>query len=515
MQAIDEYLSACYSDEGRRLTQLFQLAFDPSESSRNSCSVESILLTGDSGTGKSTALDLLASRHQVPLYRITLGQLAAENGCQLDKGFRKYTWKAASHPKSIILLEDIDLFCPKGENVQNLGFTAALHEFIETVQRRSDSHRILLIGTSRQPALVVNDVRNLFQVRQDEIQFQIPTPDERLMILVYLFQSLTLSDDIDPRELSAHAHAFTAADLAHWCRLAEEAAMEDGCDRLSREHFMKMFNRIRVSGLQGAAMAEKPEAVRWSDIGGLASVKAALEESIVWVYKHADAYRRLGVQSSKGVLLYGPPGTGKTMLAKAVATESAANFLPVSIPDLVKGEVGESEKAVVKIFQTAVRCSPCVIFLDELEAVFGTRENSGDVGKKLVSQFLLEIDQLDMVGQSVIVLGATNHPDAIDPSILRPGRLDRLVHVGAPAEEDRLEILSVLAQTTKLSEQVDLRVIASRTTGYTGADLKAVMRKAGLLVLKRNLRKGAEALYIEQEDIEQALETVPASVNVS
>ncbi|KAG0184293.1 hypothetical protein DFQ28_011432, partial [Apophysomyces sp. BC1034] len=451
MLDIHNYLSACYGDEGERLSQLFQLAFNPTLTSRDLCSVETILLTGDSGTGKSTVLDLLAAKHDVKLYRTTLGELAAENDGQLDKGLRRITWKAATCPKSMIVLEDVDLLYPKDGTAQNLGLTATLNEFLDTIkpQRRTNLYRTILVGTSRHPALISTDVHNLFQ---DEIMFQIPTPGERITIVQYLFRSLRLTDDIDPREISAHAHAFVAADLAHWCRLAEEAALADGCRQISRVHFDRTFGRVRITGLQGAAMAEKPEPVRWSDIGGLASAKNALEESIVWVYKHADAYRRLGVQSSKGVLLYGPPGTGKTMLAKAVATESSANFLPVSIPDLVKGEVGESEKAVVRIFQTAIRCSPCVIFLDELEAVFGTRESSGDVGKKLVSQFLLEIDQLDMVEQSVILLGATNHPDSIDSSILRPGRLDRLVHVGTPAEEERLQILSVLGRTTNFSE---------------------------------------------------------------
>lgn len=154
------------------------------------------------------------------------------------------------------------------------------------------------------------------------------------------------------------------------------------------DNFLSAFDQVRVSGLQNVSMAEKPDPVRWNDIGGLHDAKKALEESAVWVYKHADAYKRLGIRPSKGVLLFGPPGTGKTLLAKAVATESSANFLPVSIPDLIKGEVGESEKAVSRIFQTAIRCSPCVIFLDELEAIFSSRDTSGDVGRKVGIHYL-------------------------------------------------------------------------------------------------------------------------------
>lgn len=164
------------------------------------------------------------------------------------------------------------------------------------------------------------------------------------------------------------------------------------------ENFDNTFDDVKVSGLQSSAMAEKPDPVRWVDIGGLVAAKNALEESAVWVYKHADAYKRLGIRPSKGLLLFGPPGTGKTLLAKAVATESSANFLPVSIPDLIKGEVGESEKAVSRIFQTAIRCSPCVIFLDELEAIFSSRESAGDVGRKV--RILFGVHEQELTNRS-------------------------------------------------------------------------------------------------------------------
>lgn len=266
---------------------------------------------------------------------------------------------------------------------------------------------------------------------------------------------------------------------------------------------------MRVSALQSYAAAEKPEPVRWTDIGGLEEAKRALEESTVWVYRHADAYKRLGVTPPKGVLLHGPPGTGKTMLAKAVATESSANFMAISIPDLIKSHVGESEKAVVSIFNTARRCSPCVVFFDELEAIFSSRETASDTGKKLISQFLLETDKAE---PGVILLGATNHPEAIDPSILRPGRLDRLVYVGPPGEAERHAILDILGRKTKLGA-VDLGSVAAKTAGCTGADLKAILRKAGLLALKRvDLTMKLPSLVIEQQDLDAAMHEVMPSL---
>ncbi|GAN10066.1 hypothetical protein MAM1_0317c09601 [Mucor ambiguus] len=488
------YPSLCYGEEGARLTQAFQMAFD------DNAPPSTILLKGDSGTGKSYIIHHLAQAHHATVYTALLGDLAATQRGQLSKGFRRLVWKASATTKSLLLIEDLDLFFPRhGQSTQDPSLAVILQTLMQ-------ENKIMLVATTRRPDHIAMDIRTLFQ---DEISLQIPTPTERKHMMYHTFATcFSTNVDItehDIEQLSSRAHAFVAADLALWVKLAKQEATKSKRAQVCLDHFYKAFEYVRVSGFQSSAMAEKPDPVYWHDIGGLVAAKNALEESAVWVYKHADAYKRLGIRPSKGVLLFGPPGTGKTLLAKAVATESSANFLPVSIPDLIKGEVGESEKAVSKIFQTAIRCSPCVIFLDELEAIFASRESSGDVGRKLISQFLIEIDHLDKIDQSVILLGATNHPEAIDSSILRPGRLDRLVYVGAPNQDERLQILQVLKRKTKLDASVDLQVIASKTEGYTGADLQAVIRKAGLLSLKKQL------LEINQVNIELALTFVSPS----
>ncbi|CEP16598.1 hypothetical protein [Parasitella parasitica] len=467
------YPSLCYGEEGARLSQAFQLTFEQGSSPAV------ILLAGDSGTGKSFIIQHLANVHNATIYTALIGELAASQRGQLGKGFKRLVWEASASTKSVVLIEDLDLFFPRhGQSTQDPSLAAVLESLIQ-------QNTIMLVATTRRPDHIALDVRTLFQ---DQVNLQIPTPIERKHMMYHVFKSyFPSSKDItehDIERLSSRAHAFVAADLAQWIKLAEEDSIinkqSDGSSAFSIKK-TKASTNIRVSGLQSSAMAEKPDPVHWHDIGGLVAAKNALEESAVWVYKHADAYKRLGIRPSKGVLLYGPPGTGKTLLAKAVATESSANFLPVSIPDLVKGHVGESEKAVSRIFQTAIRCSPCVIFLDELEAIFSSRESSGD-------------------------LGATNHPESIDSSILRPGRLDRLVYVGAPTAEERFQILQVLKLRTKLDAHVDLQTIALKTKGYTGADLQAVIRKAGLLSLKKQLSE------INQESIELALSFVGPSI---
>ncbi|KAF9583988.1 hypothetical protein BGW38_007941 [Lunasporangiospora selenospora] len=283
--------------------------------------------------------------------------------------------------------------------------------------------------------------------------------------------------------ISMHCHGYLASDLDKLYRQALTRCGQQGkrLDEVSVEDFEDAMSSIQISSLRRNTGVQKTEQVSWNDIGGLEEVKRSLQESVIWIYQHADAYSRMGITPSKGVLLHGPPGTGKTLLAKAVATESKANFMAVSLPELIKGEVGESEKAISKIFQIAARCSPCIVFLDEVEAVFGNRESSGGLGKQLVSQILLEMDNCE---KGVVFLAATNHPEAIDPSLLRAGRLDKLIHVPPPATEERMKILEILKRATRVSDSVDMKVIAEFTVGASGADLGALVRNAGHYALR-------------------------------
>jgi len=283
---------------------------------------------------------------------------------------------------------------------------------------------------------------------------------------------------------------------------------------ISNEDIQNSFKEIRISSLQEKASVQKVESVKWSDIGGLEEAKRTLEESVIWIYKHADTFQRLGIKPSKGVLLYGPPGTGKTLLAKAVATESSAHFMPISIPELIKSEVGESEKAIANVFRIAIRCCPCIIFLDELEAMFGNRESSGDLGKKLISQLLLELDGLNAADKGVVILAATNNPETIDPSLLRPGRLDRHVYIKPPTFEERVSILKVIGNTMKFAQDVNLEEIAQKTENYTGADLKALIQKSAFLAFKKYRNKFTTEKYISRNDVLEATEKINPSVSI-
>ncbi|CAG8625025.1 3041_t:CDS:10 [Funneliformis caledonium] len=433
----------------------------------------SILLYGPSGTGKSNAI----VQH---LFTLTIGDLAAEFPAEPEKGLRHYFNLAYKNQPSVCWNFD-------------------------------------------EPFTDQSYYPNNISSKSDEIEFNIPKPIQRLEILKYCVMDLNLENDVNLKEINDRCHGYIAADVAALCRMALEQCdirsiqqtAEPGNLLISNEDFQKGFQKIRISSLQEKASVEKVESVKWSDIGGLDDVKKMLEESVIWIYKHADALQRLGIKATKGVLLYGPPGTGKTLLAKAVATESSAHFMPVSIPELIKCEVGESEKAIANIFRIAIQCSPCIIFLDELEAIFGNRDSSGFLGKKLVSQLLLELDGLNAVDQGVVILAATNNPEVIDASLLRPGRLDKHVYIKPPTPEERVSILKVIGNRMNFAQDMNLEEIALKTEHYTGADLKALIQKAAFLAFKRyRHNKSITEKNICHDDVLEAIEQIKCSVSI-
>ncbi|KAF9914903.1 AAA ATPase, CDC48 sub [Lobosporangium transversale] len=480
-------------------------------------------------------------------------------GLKMYLGSIKHHSKAVGRLSYILILDNIELIFPREESDFALvyAFQSWINDLVEQELSTSSSTfssnhisspsikgsaapRVIVLGLTQDARGLDPSVASLFD---DSIELDIPTPEERCLILTacarnhgislqpqeqkyeheqqqqqtegdgstFAIDHVKSSEILDTKEwlqvslepIAAKCHGYLAADLDALCRQAAIIAYqrhERTMDQLTVQDFIEAMKTIKVSALRQSTSVQKVDPVYWSDIGGLEEVKKTLEESVIWLYKHSEAFKRMGISPSKGVLLYGPPGTGKTMLAKAVATESEANFMAVVVPDLIKGEVGESEKAIAKVFKMATRCSPCIIFLDELEAIFGARESSGGLGKQL----LLEMDNC---GEGVVVLAATNHPEVIDSSILRPGRLDRLVYVPPPTFEERVAILQILKQSTRISSSVDLRTVGNLTNCFTGADIKALVRRSGLLALRANRTS------IEPQDFFTASSEIRPSVN--
>jgi transitional endoplasmic reticulum ATPase len=277
--------------------------------------------------------------------------------------------------------------------------------------------------------------------------------------------------------------------------------------KVTRQDFLDALKDIQPSALR-EVYVEVPE-VHWSDIGGLEDVKQQLREAVEWPLKHPEFFKEMGIDPPKGVLLYGPPGCGKTLLAKAVATESEANFIAVKGPEVLSKWVGESERAIREIFSKARQAAPCVVFFDEIDSIVprrGYRYDSG-VTDRIVNQLLTEMDGLEKL-EGVVVIGATNRPDILDPALLRPGRFDRLVYVPPPDRAARLEILKVHTRRMPLAEDVDLERIAETTEGYTGADLAALCREAAILAL----REAGKPTKVEMRHFLKAIEVVKPSV---
>jgi transitional endoplasmic reticulum ATPase len=323
-------------------------------------------------------------------------------------------------------------------------------------------------------------------------------------------------------DLAAASHGFVGADLS---ALAREAAMralrrflpEIDFDKpipltllermkVTERDFKEALKQIEPSSLRDVAI-EIPT-TRWEEVGGLESIKQELKESVELPFRNPAVYRHMGIEPPRGILLYGPPGVGKTLLAKAAATESQANFISVKGPEIMSKWVGDSEKAVRVIFKKARQASPAIVFIDEIDSIAPKRglQNSSGVTERIVNQLLTSIDGLESL-ERVLVLGATNRPDILDEALLRTGRFDRLLYVGPPSREGRVEILKVHTRLMPLSEEVSLDEVALRTEGFVGSDLAALCREAGLEAIRENVN----AKRVTMAHFEAALKAIHPS----
>ncbi|MFP3399959.1 CDC48 family AAA ATPase [Acidianus sp.] len=459
-----------------------------------------ILLYGPPGVGKTLLARALANEIGAYFISINGPEIMSKFYGESEERLRQIFDEANKNAPSIIFIDEIDAIAPKREEVTGEVEKRVVAQLLTLMDGIKGRGKIIVIGATNRPDAIDPALRRPGRFDR-EIEIRPPDTKARKEILQVHTRSMPLSD-VNLDDIAEMTNGYTGADLA---ALAKEAAMvafrrflattKVNLDqgqipaellnelKVTMNDFLEAMKSIQPTLLR-EVYVEVPK-VRWSDIGGLEDVKQQLREAIEWQIKFPDVFTKSGIRAPKGVLLFGPPGTGKTMLAKAVATESGANFIAVRGPEVLSKWVGESEKAIREIFRRARQTAPTVIFFDEIDSIAPMRGFAHDSGvtERIVNQLLAEMDGITPLNK-VVVIAATNRPDILDPALLRPGRFDRLIYVPPPDKIARLEILKVHTRNVPLAEDVNLETIAEKTEGYTGADLEAVVREATMLMLR-------------------------------
>jgi transitional endoplasmic reticulum ATPase len=462
-----------------------------------------VLLYGPPGAGKTLLARAVANEADASFFHIAGPEIMGRFYGESEQRLREIFQQAEQQAPSILFIDEIDSIAPKREDVTGEVERRVVAQLLTLMDGLEPRRNVVVIGATNRIDSLDEALRRPGRFDR-EIVAGVPDAAGRREILDIHTRGMPMDLAVDLDELARTTYGFVGADLA---ALAREAAMEtlrrniadidldsgeiapDVLHRLcvTKDDFSDALRRVQPSALR-EIMIEVPN-VGWDDVGGLEDVKIRLREGIQLPFRHPDAFNRLGIRPAKGFLLYGPPGTGKTLLAKAVAHEAEANFIATRSSDLLSKWYGESERQVSRLFARARQVAPTVIFLDELDSLAPERGGGmGDlaVTERVVNTLLAEMDGLVEL-RGVVVIGATNRPSMVDPALLRPGRFDELVYVPVPDAAGRRRILAIHTHAMPLENDVDMSSIASRTAGYTGADLEDLVRRAGLLALRENL----------------------------
>ncbi|MHA1595994.1 MAG: CDC48 family AAA ATPase [Candidatus Baldrarchaeia archaeon] len=483
-----------------------------------------VLLYGPPGCGKTLIAKAVANEAGAHFIAINGPEIMSKYYGESEQRLREVFEEAEKKAPSIIFIDEIDAIAPKREEVTGEVERRVVAQLLTLMDGLKSRGQVIVIGATNRIDAVDPALRRPGRFDR-EIEIGVPDKEGRKEILQVHTRNMPLADDVNLDELAEMTHGFVGADLAALCREAAmnalrrvlpEIDLEKGelppeifqKLKVTRQDFMEAFKSITPTAMR-EVFVQVPN-VRWDDIGDLHEAKRQLREMVEWPLKHPEAFSRMGIEPPRGILLFGPPGCGKTLLAKAAATESGANFIAVRGPEILSKWVGESEKAIRRIFQKARQAAPCIIFFDEIDAIApqrGLYAGESGVTERIVNQLLTEMDGIVPL-KNVVVMAATNRPDILDPALLRPGRFDRLVYVPPPDKTGRYEIFKVHTRNMPLAEDVDLERLAEITEGYTGADIEAVCREAALCALREDIN--AKKVYMRH--FEEALKMVPPSL---
>ncbi len=463
-----------------------------------------VLLHGPPGTGKTLLAKAVANESNSHFISISGPEIMSKFYGESEARLRELFKEAREKAPSIIFIDEIDSIAPKREEVMGEVERRVVSQLLSVMDGLESRGKVIVIAASNRPNAIDPALRRPGRFDR-EIEIRVPDKRGRLEVLQVHSRNMPLNTDIDQNKIASVTHGFVGADLEYLCkeaamkclrRLLPELNLEDeklAPDMLNKlvvtmADFLNAIREITPSALREVYI-EPPE-VKWDDIGGLDAVKRELQEAVEWPMHFPEMYKQLGRTIPKGILLYGPSGTGKTMLAKAVATESEANFISIKGPELMSKWVGESEKGIRDIFRKARQASPCVIFFDEVDSIAPIRGRGGGIegfgglpgADKMISQLLTEMDGVHKI-HDVVVLAATNRIDMIDPALLRPGRFDKIIYIPNPDKATRERILQIHVKGRPISKDIDLNKIVEMTEGFSGADVSSVVNTAASLIL--------------------------------
>ncbi len=482
-----------------------------------------VLLFGPPGTGKTMIARAVASETDANFVSVSGPEIVSKYYGESEQKLREIFEEAEKNAPSIVFIDEIDSIAPKRDEVVGEMERRVVAQLLSLMDGLTSRGKVIVIAATNRPNSIDEALRRGGRFDR-EIEVGIPDADGRLQILFVHTRGMPLEDDIDLEEVAGMTHGFVGADVSSLCkeaamhalrRLLPDLKIDDVEDEIPPEFMEKLIVTRKdfdeaLKNIEPSAMREvfvEVPSVKWEDIGGLDNAKQELAESVEWPLKFPEIFDAVRTRPPRGIMLFGPPGTGKTMLAKAVATESEANFISIKGPELLSKYIGESERAVRETFRKAKQAAPTVIFFDEIDAMASERGSSTDAhaSERVVSQILTEIDGVEEL-KDVVIVAATNRPDIVDPALLRPGRFDRLIYVSAPDKKGREIIFGIHLKDKPLADDVDVHELSDMTDGYVGADIEAICREASMLALRELITPG-----ISREEIKSRLADIKIS----
>jgi len=483
-----------------------------------------VLLRGPPGCGKTLLARAVANESEAFFISINGPEIMSKYYGESEKKLRKIFIEAEEKSPSIIFIDEIDAIAPKRETVTGEVERRVVAQLLASMDGLHSRGKVIVIGATNRPNSLDPALRRPGRFDR-EIEIKVPNEKGRREVFQIHTRSMPLDKKISLKEFANITHGFVGADISAVCREAAMSALRRYLPQIdldseiidpelleqievTKADFEEALKEVMPSGIR-EVFVEIPN-VTWDQIGGLELLKQKLIESVDWPLSHPKIFERMGITPPRGILLYGPPGCGKTLLARAVATETKANFISIKGPELLSKYVGESEKAIREVFRKAKMAAPCIIFFDEFDSIApsrGRHTTDSGVSEKVLSQFLTELDGLE-VKKDIIVIAATNRPDILDPALIRPGRIDRILLVPAPNEDGREKILKIFTKDMPLAANIDLNKLNKKLDGFTGADVETLCREAGMIALRENLR----ARKITEEHFKMALESLYPSI---